>query len=295
MKNSHQHDRRYKKLFSHPVLLRELLESFVKEDFVSDLDFSTLERLDKSFVTDRFREKESDLIYKINFRGEEVYIYLLIEFQSTVERFMALRILRYICEFYEFLVQQKVKKLPPVFPLLLYNGDKKWTVKQNIRELINHVIPDKYIPDFSYYPVVENEISKKTLLKIENAVSAIFYVENSSIEETRENILEIVKLMMTESPEVLTLFKNWLNDLLGHQDYTIIESITEIEETHEMFATALKKHDDELRRESEQEGFQKGLREGKLETAKALLKEKMSVDKIADITGLSAGEIRKLK
>ena len=58
-----KHDRRYKKLFSNPVLLKELLQSFVEEDFINDLDFSSLERLDKSFVTDRFKEKESDLIY----------------------------------------------------------------------------------------------------------------------------------------------------------------------------------------------------------------------------------------
>ncbi len=120
--------------------MRELLESFVEEDFIRELDFSTLERIDKSFVTDSFREKESDLIYKIHFKNQEIYIYLLIEFQSTVDRFMALRILRYICEFYEFLIQQKIKKLPAVFPVLLYNGDIRWTAKHNIKELINHVI-----------------------------------------------------------------------------------------------------------------------------------------------------------
>ncbi len=294
MKNSHQHDRRYKKLFSHPLLLRELLESFVEEDFIQELDFSSLERLDKSFITDRFKEKESDLIYKINFKGEDIYIYLLIEFQSTVDKFMALRILRYICEFYEFLVQQKVKKLPPVFPLLLYNGDARWTGKLNINELINHVIPLKYIPDFRYYPVLENEIPKKALLEIENAVSAIFYIENSSIEETRKNIKKITKLLMTESPEVLTLFKNWFNDLLGQKDAEIIETIEKIEETHEMFATALKKHDDELRRTSKHEGIQEGILEGKREIAKTLLEENMPVKRIAEITGLGIKEIRDL-
>ena len=67
---------------------------------MNHLDFSTLQRLDKSFITDDFKEKESDLIYKISFNGQELYIYLLIEFQSTVDKFMAIRMLRYICEFY---------------------------------------------------------------------------------------------------------------------------------------------------------------------------------------------------
>ncbi len=303
MKKTTQHDKRYKKLFSHPTLLRELLESFVHEDFIHELDFSTLERIDKSFVTDNFAEKESDLIYKINFKSQEIYIYLLIEFQSKVDRFMALRILRYLCEFYEFLIQQKIKKLPAVFPVLLYNGDARWTAPCNIKELIDHVIPEQYIPDFSYYPVLENELSKETLLQITNAVSAVFYIENSSVEEARKNIIKIIKLLMTESPEVVTLFKNWLNDLLGFKDAEIIESLDELEETHEMFATALKKHDEELRRKSEQQGIkkgvkkgvkkgiekgiQKGIKEGKIEAARKMKEKGFRNQDIIEITGLS--------
>lgn len=104
------HDIGYKELFSYPELVEELLLSFVKEDFVQHLDFSTLERLDKSFITPEFKEKESDLIYRINFREKAVYIFLLIEFQSSVDKFMALRILRYITEFYEYLVNWKFIK-----------------------------------------------------------------------------------------------------------------------------------------------------------------------------------------
>ncbi len=177
-----EHDKRYKKLFSNPVFVKELLISFVDQKFVNDLDFSSLERLDKSFVTDDFKEKESDVIYRINFKDKPIYIYLLIEFQSSVDRFMSLRILRYICEFYQALIQKDgIKKLPAVFPVLLYNGDKTWTSPLNIRDLIENTIPAEFIPDFSYYGIIENIIPKRELLKKKNAMSAIFYVENSSV------------------------------------------------------------------------------------------------------------------
>ena len=153
---TNKHDKRYKKLFSHPILLQELLEHFVDENFIKDLDFSTLERLDKSFITNQFAEKESDLIYKIAFKDTQFYVFILIEFQSTVDKFMALRMLRYICEFYEFLAQKKIKQLPAVFPILLYNGDAKWTAKLSLKDLIIKHIPDQYIPDFEYYPIVIN-------------------------------------------------------------------------------------------------------------------------------------------
>jgi hypothetical protein len=50
-----RHDVRYKRFFSNPILLRQLLQSFVPEDFVHDLDFSTLQRVDKSSVTEEYR------------------------------------------------------------------------------------------------------------------------------------------------------------------------------------------------------------------------------------------------
>jgi predicted transposase/invertase (TIGR01784 family) len=44
------HDRRYKYLFSHAGFVRRLLEGFVDEAFVADLDFETLERVDGEFI-----------------------------------------------------------------------------------------------------------------------------------------------------------------------------------------------------------------------------------------------------
>ncbi len=110
------HDSGYKKLFSNPVIVKELLLNFVDEQWIKELDYDTLERIDKSFVTEEFINRESDIIYKINFKGEEIFIYLLIEFQSSVDKFMSLRILRYITEFYEYLVSAKrLKNCPRYF------------------------------------------------------------------------------------------------------------------------------------------------------------------------------------
>jgi hypothetical protein len=57
-------DSGYKKLFSHKVIFRQLIETFVKEDWVKDLDFDSCQTVDKSFVPDQYRKTESDIIYK---------------------------------------------------------------------------------------------------------------------------------------------------------------------------------------------------------------------------------------
>lgn len=48
-KNSaNAHDKRYKRLFSNPLIVEELMKCFVELDFVNDLDYSTLELQEKA-------------------------------------------------------------------------------------------------------------------------------------------------------------------------------------------------------------------------------------------------------
>jgi len=107
----------------------------------------------------------------------------------------------------------------------------------------------------------------------------MFYIENS-------NINKIINLLKTEKPEVIILFRRWINDLLGYKDKTINESISELEETGEMLATALKKHDEKLIKEV--------IETKALDTAKKMLAEGLDISLISRITGLSEKKIREL-
>ena len=135
------HDSGYKKLFSNKTIFRQLLETFVPEAWVNEIDFEHCETIDKSFVSDHYKETESDLIYKVQLRGRDAYLIILLEFQSTVDRFMVLRVLNYLTNFYMDYVesQEGVTLLPPVFPIVLYNGDRHWTSPVTFTDLIqNH-------------------------------------------------------------------------------------------------------------------------------------------------------------
>ena len=289
MKN--YHDKAYKKLFSNKEIVQQLFEYFIDEDFVQFLDFSTLQKMDKSFVTDEYKEKESDLIYQIHFKNKPMYIYMLIEFQSTVDPMMPLRFLRYICEFYEDLKnhQTGLKKLPAIFPLLIYNGEKKWTSKLNINELIEKTISDRYIPNFSYYKLSINELSEEMLSEINNTLSFIFTFENSSPKELSKKIKTLLKRIEHEKPEAIKTLKKWINNFFKQQNLInntkIIESISKLEEIEIMFTSALKK---ELK-ESYDEGKLKGIEEGKL---KGIEEGKLnSIIRLHNKLGLSIEEI----
>jgi len=59
------HDHSYKSLFSHVALVRDLLQGFVQESWINDLDFSTLEKTSSSYVSDDLREREDDAIWRV--------------------------------------------------------------------------------------------------------------------------------------------------------------------------------------------------------------------------------------
>jgi predicted transposase YdaD len=88
------HDGSYKYLFSHADMVESLIRDFVPEEWVRDLDFSTLEKQNGSYVTDDLRERHDDIIWRVRHRGTWFYIYLLLEFQSSVDPWMAVRIMR---------------------------------------------------------------------------------------------------------------------------------------------------------------------------------------------------------
>ena len=112
----------------------------------------------------------------------EVLIYTLIEFQSTVPRFMAVRVLNYISSIYlDYLQQQplrKIERMPAILPIVLYNGDARWTAPTQMVDLVEPYPPlGDYRVDFGYLKLAENEFTLNQLLGIGNIISTLFLVE----------------------------------------------------------------------------------------------------------------------
>ena len=118
------HDGGYKLLFSHPQMVGDLLHGFVDEPWVAELDFATLERVTNRQVSDDLLQRENDLIWRVRWQHQWLYIYLMLEFQSTVDPFMAVRLLVYVGLLYQDLIRTRSLtasgKLPPVVPAVLY-------------------------------------------------------------------------------------------------------------------------------------------------------------------------------
>ena len=57
-----EHDASYKLLFSHARMVEDLLRGFVHEAWVREVDFTSLERVSGSYVSEDLRDREDDMI-----------------------------------------------------------------------------------------------------------------------------------------------------------------------------------------------------------------------------------------
>ena len=292
------YDSAYKYLFSSRVVFHQFLTRFVDEDFVRGLAVDDVELVDKTFVSDELLDRESDIIYKVNLPGREVYVYVLLEFQSTPDKTIPVRMLLYILQLYDQLFRSSTKGLlPAVFPVLLYNGSRPWTVPTNLCELIAPEIPGKYIPSFEYYAIIERDVPPEKLEQIKGLVAAIMYLEQQEDAKGLRQTIETAIAMITEErPEQLRQFSHWINRMFrGSLENDDINKVNQLTEVKTMLAEVV----DQIEKRGEERGMQQGMQQGMeqkaRENARKMLDRGFSVEDIADITGLSESEISALR
>ena len=128
---SKQHDSGYKEVFSYPEFVQQLIEGFMPDGIASMMDFSSLTLHSGNYITPLFEEKLEDVVWSVdvtwNGLTQPVYLYLLMEFQSKSDLTIPLRLMHYVACFYDQLIKNKTvnpskEGLPPVLPIVLYNG-----------------------------------------------------------------------------------------------------------------------------------------------------------------------------
>jgi len=72
------HDSSYKYFFSHARMVEDLLKGFVREEWVGNLDFSTLEKVNGNYVSDDLRDRADDIVWRIRWGKEWLYVYILL-------------------------------------------------------------------------------------------------------------------------------------------------------------------------------------------------------------------------
>jgi len=267
-----EHDQSYKQFFSNPRMVEDLLRGFVKQDWLEQADYDTLERVTASFVSDKLKKRESDAIWQIRLKDGLMYIYILIEFQSTVDRFMVVRMLTYIGLLYQDLIKSgKIKEgdyLPPVLPLVLYNGRTPWKAPLDMEKLVAPA-PGKlkeYQANLRLLLIDEGRLQASQLEQERNLASVLFALENSRDPQEMERAVSLLGDWLAEPDfnELRRTFFEWLSRVFLPVHFPGIDfsKIDKLSEVKNMLAERVIEWTEEWKQQGRQEGLQQGLQQG---------------------------------
>jgi len=215
------HDPAYKQFFSTPEMVASLLQDFVTEDFIRELDFSTLEQCSGSYVTDDLRERHDDIVWRLRWKDSWCYLYLLLEFQRNTDPWMAVRILAYTALLWQDLIKSGAvtagQTLPPVLPVVIYNGGRKWTAARDVTELLPPLSGSllRYQPKQKYFLLDESQVPAEKLQTGGLATQLVRLERGATLDDIRAVVKELAEQL--QGPEYLQLrrvFSAWLGRIL---------------------------------------------------------------------------------
>ncbi len=192
------HDLFIKKLLTRPMMARDFIHHYAPPEIVAQLNLRTLEVVKGSFIHEELQEHFSDLIFRVRFkRGDAAYIYILVEHKSNPDALVMWQLLRYMVRAWEQEIQNQAKRLPPIFPIILYHGRKRWNVNLQFSLLIDFGELEElrpFVPEFRGFLC---DISERSPQPIRGSVTLQVWLEllkNIFSDELAVKLQDILKL-----------------------------------------------------------------------------------------------------
>ena len=288
-----RHDQSYKAMFSHALPVRHLLHDFVSElleggrEWVERLDFATLEPLPTEHIDPTLRGRSNDAVWRLRVRdagGERDWLHVLvmIEFQSRIDWFMALRVQGYAVRLYESLWSDRRPgrgdRLPPLLVVVIYNGRSRWRAVTRMAGLVGEgtrpaAARAAAAPAFTgdSYVLIDPGAYAGRTLPPDNCVSLMVATELMSDLEEAVGILETALLLPAPDQEKLRdTFLSWFRlatgrigvDLEFLEDKAIMEQLERTGALRTTLEERFQALHDTLRAEARAEGIEQGIERG---------------------------------
>jgi len=193
---------------------------------------------------------------------------------------MAVRIMTYVGLLYQDLIKQKQvlprRRLPPVLPIVLYNGDGKWTAETNVADLIPRTpgLLAKYVPHLEYLLIDENRYNVAELAAMRNLVAAAIRFERPENEASLMALIDVLNEWLAGNPELKRIFALWIRAMvLRHSRNRLV--LPKVRDLKELKMTLTDRFDAWIR-EYEQKGLEKGLEKGLAQGEALLLQRQLA-------------------
>jgi predicted transposase/invertase (TIGR01784 family) len=302
------HDALFKQFLTHPETARDFLDVHLPPALRQVCDLNTLRLESGSFIEEDLRAYYSDVLYSLKAGQGDGYIYALIEHQSSPDRHMGFRLMRYAIAAMQRHLDAGNDKLPLVIPILFYHGQvtpypypMNWLQEFSEPELAGQLYGNDF-PLVDVTVISDDEIMTHRRMAILELLQK--HVRQRDLAELLEQLVTLLLAGYTNNEQLTSLMNYMLQvgDTAAPENF-IRELARRSPQHEEVLMTiaqkleqkGIEKGRQEGRLEGRLEGRQEGVFEGKLEVARSMLASGLDRTMVMKMTGLSADDLAQIR
>ncbi|MDJ7045113.1 Rpn family recombination-promoting nuclease/putative transposase [Salmonella enterica] len=284
------HDAFFKQFLMHPDTARDFLDIHLPAEIRGICDLDTLRLESSHSVEESLKEQYSDVLYSVKMQGTSGYIHVLIEHQSTADKKMAFRMMRYAIAAMNRLLKDENGPLPLVVPLLFYQEktspyplSMSWLDMFTLPELARRIYSEPFpLVDITVIP--DDDIMQHRRIALLERLVTLISAEYTTESQLNSLLSYMVQRGHTDQPQV---FYRELANRLPQE-----ESMMTLAEWFE--EQGMQKGGREGMLEGKREGLQEGKTEERRNIARRMLESGMTREAVAQITTLTDDEIEQI-
>ncbi|QBY47038.1 Rpn family recombination-promoting nuclease/putative transposase (plasmid) [Arsenophonus nasoniae] len=302
------HDAVFKQFLSEKETAKDFFDIWLPDEIKALCDLDSLKVESGSFVDSEMKNYQSDILYSVSTTKGSGYIYVLIEHQSTPDKLIAWRLMRYSLAAMQKHLEAGNKQLPLVFPILFYCGEQSphpysthWLDCFEDRKLAESI----YINPFKLADVTtldDGEIMQHKRIALLELLQK--HIRRRDMTELLDSIVKLLSYNYYTDNQVITMFNYLIQEGNAKKPMEFITEIAKQSEKHEGALMTIAQQIEEI---GIQKGLQKGLQRGKIEgiqegmqqerikLAKQFLANGVDRNTVKISTGLSDEELDKLQ
>lgn len=306
------HDATFRQFLTQPNVARDFMQLHLPAELRAICDLSTLKLESGSFVEDDLRQYFSDVLYSLKTTAGDGYIHVLIEHQSTPDRHMAFRLIRYAVAAMQRHLEAGHKKLPLVIPVLFYTGKRSpYPYSTRWLDEFNDPVQAERLYGGAF-PLVDVTVIPDDEIMTHRSMAALTllqkHIHQRDIATLTDRLATLLMADYLSSPQVTALI-HYLLQAGESADYEAF--VRELAQRVPQHGDALMTIAQQLEQKGlekgiqlgEQRGIEKGLQlgeergieKGKLEVARTMLQNGLDHDTVMKMTGLSADDLAQIR
>ncbi|MCT8343369.1 Rpn family recombination-promoting nuclease/putative transposase [Photorhabdus kleinii] len=306
------HDAIFKQFLTHPDTARDFLQFHLPPMLLKVCDLETLQLASGSFIEDDLRPYYSDVLYSLKAGKGDGYVYCLIEHQSSPDKHMAFRLLRYAIAAMQRHLDAGHKTLPLVIPVLFYQGkvspypySMSWLQEFDDPKLASELY-SKDFPLVDITVIADDEIMKHRRMAVLELLQK--HIRQRDLADLLEQLVTLLLEGYTTQEQLVSVINYMLQAGESHDPTALLNTLALRMPQHE---EALMTIAEKLRLEGEQRGIQKGIQLGEqkgiqlgeqkgrkeeaIKIARTMLANGLDRTTVMKMTGLSEDELAQIR